>query len=77
MLKVEVKEVLSSVVVIHAYVFELKVYFDIVIGQKRGKLDELIPEVFNELLIDVGDPCFHLDGNVLKQKMDALFLLQY
>jgi hypothetical protein len=41
---------------IHADIFQLKVDLDVVVGQKGGELDELVPEILDELIVDVGDP---------------------
>ena len=60
---------------IHADVFELELYFDVVVGEEGRKFDELVSEIFNKLIVDVGDPCLQFDGDVLKHKMDALFFL--
>lgn len=61
---------------IHSYVFELELDFYVVIGEEGGELDELVSEIFDELIIDVGDPSLEFDGNVLEQEMDALLFLQ-
>jgi hypothetical protein len=54
----------------------LEIDFDIVIGQKGGELDKLVSKIFNELIINVGDPSLEFDGNVLKKKMYGLLFLQ-
>jgi hypothetical protein len=41
---------------VHAYVLELEIDFDVVVGEEGGKFDELVAEVFDELIVDVGDP---------------------
>lgn len=61
---------------VHADVLELEIDFDVVIGEEGGELDELVPEILDELIIDVGDPCFQLDGDVLEEEVDALLFLQ-
>jgi hypothetical protein len=59
---------------IHAYVLELEVDFDVVVCEEAGELDELIAEVLNELIVDVGNPGLQLDGDVLEEEVDAFFL---
>jgi hypothetical protein len=54
----------------------LELDFYVVIGEEGGELDELVSEIFDELIIDVGDPSLEFDGNVLEQEMDALLFLQ-
>ena len=73
--EVQVKKILSSVVVIHADIFELEVNAEIAIGQKGGKLNQLVPEVLDKLIIDIGYPSLHLDRHVLVKKVYALLLL--
>jgi hypothetical protein len=51
--------------------------FDVVVGEEGGELDDLIPEVLDELIVDVRDPGFQLDGNVLEEDVDAFFFFQY
>jgi len=41
---------------IHTNIFEFELNFDKVVGEVRGELNELIPEIFYELIVDVGDP---------------------
>ena len=74
--EVQVQKVLSSVVVIHADIFELEVNTEVAIGEEGGKLNQLVPEVLNELIIDIGYPSLELDRHVLVKKVYALFLLQ-
>ncbi len=61
---------------IHADVFESELNFDKVIGQVRGKLDNLIPKVLNKLIVDVGYPCLQPDGHILEQEVNTFLLLQ-
>lgn len=61
---------------IHADVFEFEIDSDAVVGEKRWKFNELISEVFYELIVDVGDPGFHLDRDVLEEEVDALIFFQ-
>ncbi len=75
--EVEVEEVLGAVVLVHADVFELEVDFDVVVGEEGGELDELVPEVLDELVVDVGDPGLQLDGDVLEEEVHRLLLLQH
>lgn len=49
---------------------------DVMVGEERGELDELIPEIFDKLVIDVGDPSLHLDRYILEHDMYTLLLLQ-
>lgn len=56
-LKIKIKEVFGPVILIHADVAKLKLYLDVIIGKKGWEFDQLISEVFNELIIDIGDPC--------------------
>ena len=62
---------------VHTYVFELEVDFDEVVGEERGEFDELVSEVLDELIIDVGNPGLEFDGYVLKQEVDALLLFKH
>lgn len=62
---------------IHADVFELEVDSDAVVGKERWELDELISEVFDELIVDVGDPCFHFDGDVLEEEVYAFIFFEH
>ena len=76
-IKVNVEEVFGAVVLVHAYILELKVDDDVVVGQEGGKLDELVSEILDELVIYVGNPGLEFDGDVFEQKMDAVLLLQH
>ena len=61
---------------IHADIFELEVDAEVAIGEEGGKLNQLVPEVLNELIIDIGYPSLQLDWHVLVKKVYALLLLQ-
>lgn len=76
MLKIKVEEILGSVVLIHAYVFELKLYFDVVIGEIGWKLDQLVSKVFNKLIVDIRYPGLQLDRHILKHKMNFFLFFQ-
>ena len=55
--EVKIKKILGPIILIHAYIFELKVDFDEVIGEKGWEFDELISKILNELIINIGNPC--------------------
>lgn len=57
-LKAKIQKVLGPIILIHAYIFELKLGLDTVVSQKWGELDELVPKALDELIIDIGDPRF-------------------
>ncbi len=65
--KVEIQEVFSTVILVHAYIAQLKVYLYVLLREEGGKCDELVPKIFNELVVNVGDPDLKLDGHVLKE----------
>ena len=46
-------------------------------SKEGGKLDELVSEILDELVIYVGNPGLEFDGDVFEQKMDAVLLLQH
>jgi hypothetical protein len=75
--EVEVEEVLGAVVLVHADVLELEFDLDVAVGEEGGELDELVAEVLDELVVDVGDPGLQLDGDVLEQEVHRLLLLQH
>ena len=75
-LEVDVQKVLGAVVLVHADIFELELDLNVVIGQKRRKLDKLVPKMFNELVVDVGDPGLQFYGDVFKEQMYAFLLLK-
>ncbi len=62
---------------VHADVFEFEVDFDEVVGEVRWELDDLVSEILDELIVDVGNPGLQSDGYVLKQKVDGLLLLEH
>lgn len=76
-LKVEIKEVLGLVIVVHANVLQGEVYPDAIVGQVGEELYELVPEVFDKMIIDVGDPSLGFDRDVLIEKMDAALFLHH
>lgn len=57
-LEPKIQKVLGPIILIHAYVFKLKLSLDAVIGQNRRELDELVHEALDELIVDIGDPRF-------------------
>jgi hypothetical protein len=75
--EVEVQEIFCGVLLVHADVLELELCDDVVVGEEGTELDKLIPEIFNELVVDIADPGLQLDGHVLEHEMDALLLLQH
>lgn len=62
---------------IHPDIFQLEINLDVIIGQKRRELDNLIPKVLNKLIVNVGNPCLESDGYVLEQEMNGLLFLEY
>jgi hypothetical protein len=62
---------------VHSNIPELKLGLDEIVGQKGGELDELVPEILDKLVIDVGDPGFQFDGDVLVDQIEVLLLFQY
>jgi hypothetical protein len=65
--EVKIEEVLGLIILIHSDVFELKFDLDVIIGQEGAKLDELISEIFNELIIYIADPGLQLDRYILEE----------
>jgi hypothetical protein len=61
---------------VHADVLELEVDLDVVVGEEGGEFDELVSEVLDELVVDVGDPGLQFDGDVLEEEVDGLLLLE-
>ena len=64
--EVQIKEILGTVILIHTDILQLEFDLDIIVGEKGGELDELIPKILNELVIDIGDPSLQLDGDILE-----------
>lgn len=60
---------------VHTDVFESEINLNKVVGQVRRELDDLVSEVFNKLIVDVGYPGLEPDGHVLKQKVNRLLFL--
>lgn len=75
-MEVKIKEILSSVVLIHSNVLELKIDLDAIIGKEGRELDELVSKIFDELIVDVGNPGLELDWDVLEKEVNRLFLFQ-
>lgn len=73
--EIDIQEILRTVILVHSDVLELEVDFDVIIGEEGRELDELVSEIFDELIINIGDPCFQFDGDVLEEKVDALLFL--
>lgn len=62
---------------VHANVFEFEIDFDKVVGEVWWELDNLVSEILDELIVDVGNPGLQSDGYVLKQEVDGLLLLKH
>jgi hypothetical protein len=62
---------------VHSDIFKLKIDFDAVIDKEIWEIDELIPKILDELIVDVGYPRLKLYGNVLKQKVNAFIFLKH
>lgn len=64
--KIQIQEILGAIILIHADALELEIDLDVVISQKGREFDELVPEVLDELVVDIGDPGLQLDRDVLE-----------
>ena len=62
---------------VHSDILQLELDLYLVVGQERGKLYELVLKGLYELVVDVRYPGLYLDRNVLKHKINALFLLKH
>ncbi len=62
---------------VHANILQGEVYPDTIVGQVGEELYELVPEVFDKMIIDVGDPSLDFDRDVLIEKMDAALFLHH
>ena len=55
----------------------MKLGLYLIVGQERGKLDELVLKGLYKLIVYVRYPGLYLDRNIFKHKIDALFLLKH
>lgn len=54
--EVKIKKIFGTIILIHSYIFELKVDPDVMIGKEWWEFDELISKILNELIINIGNP---------------------
>jgi hypothetical protein len=61
---------------VHADVTELELDLYLIFSQKRGESNELIPEILDEVIIDILNPSFNLYGYVFVHNVKGIFFFK-
>lgn len=72
----QTNKIFGLIILIHANIFEHEINENTVVSEIIGKFQELKPEVFDELWVDVGDPSLDFDGYIFEKEVKAGVLFE-